>query len=116
MAITASILAFLEHRREAYLEDLDTLVSIDSGSYHQAGVNRINDWLETRLTGLGFGVERQPHPELGDNLLATRRGQGRKRIMLLGHSDTVYPVGVAAQRPMTIHGDKILGPGAWGSN
>ena len=102
---------FLQNRLESYLEDLRTLVSIDSGSYHRAGVNAVNDWLETRLVSLGFVVERQPHPELGDNLLATRRGSGQGRIMLLGHSDTVYPVGTAAQRPMTVQGDKILGPG-----
>jgi glutamate carboxypeptidase len=31
--------------------------------------------------------------------------------MLLGHADTVYPAGTAAQRPLTIAGNKILGPG-----
>ncbi|MDI3341141.1 MAG: M20/M25/M40 family metallo-hydrolase [Sphaerobacter sp.] len=31
--------------------------------------------------------------------------------MLLGHSDTVFPRGTAAARPMTIEGDRIRGPG-----
>ena len=31
--------------------------------------------------------------------------------MLLGHADTVFPVGTAAARPMSIHGNKIMGPG-----
>ena len=31
--------------------------------------------------------------------------------MLLGHSDTVFPLGTAAERPVTIDGDKLLGPG-----
>ncbi len=105
------IVAFLENRLDAYLADLRTLVGIDSGSQHQAGVNAVNTWLEDRLVRLGFTVERYPQAELGDNLLATRRGQGYGRVMLLGHSDTVYPVGTAVKRPMTIEGDKILGPG-----
>lgn len=112
MTTTSAIFTLLENQLQTYLEDLRTLVSIDSGSYHQAGVNAVNDWLETRLAGLGFAVERQPHPELGDNLLGIRRGSGRGKIVLLGHSDTVYPPGTAVQRPMVIQGDKILGPGA----
>jgi glutamate carboxypeptidase len=87
------------------------LVGLDSGSPDKAGVNAVNDWLTNRLTALGFAVKRYPQPELGDNLLATRQGSGSGRVMLLGHSDTVYPKGTAGQRPMTIQGNKILGPG-----
>lgn len=105
------IVTYLENRLEAYLDDLRTLVGIDSGSQHKAGVDAVNDWLEARLAGLGFTVERYPQQELGDNLLAQGRGRGQGRLLLLGHSDTVYPAGTAARRPMTIEGDKILGPG-----
>ena len=106
-----SLETFLKDRLNDYLDDLRTLVSIDSGSEHKAGVDAVNDWLATRLTALGCTVELYPQPKLGDNLLATLRGQGQGRIMLLGHSDTVYPVGIAGQHPMTIQDDKILGPG-----
>ncbi len=102
---------FLEEKLDAYLDDLRTLVSIDSGSRYKAGVDAVNDWLENRLTKLGFTVERRPQSEFGDDLLATLPGQGHGRILLLGHSDTVFPPGTAAERPMRIEGDKILGPG-----
>lgn len=94
-----------------YLDDLRTLVSIDSGSDHKTGVDTVVDWLLTRLTTLGFTVERHSQPVLGDNVRATLRGRGTQRILLLGHSDTVFPVGTAAQRPMQIVGSKVLGPG-----
>lgn len=94
-----------------YLEDLRALVSIDSGSDHKAGVDTVVDWLLARLTTLGFTVERHSQPVLGDNIRATLRGRGTQRILLLGHSDTVFPVGTAAQRPMQIVGPKVLGPG-----
>ncbi len=106
-----SVLTFLENRLNAYLTDLRSLVSIDSGSRHLSGVNAVNDWLEARLTALGFSVERHPQAGLGDNLLAARPGRGRGQILLLGHSDTVYPAGMAARRPLTVQADKILGPG-----
>lgn len=108
---TESIVAHLTVRLPDYLNDLRTLVSIDSGSQHKAGVDAVNSWLAERLTALGYTVEFEPQSHAGDNLLATRRGSGRGRILLLGHSDTVYPVGTAAQRPLVINGDKILGPG-----
>jgi len=109
--MTESIVTFLEGKLDAYLDDLRTLVGIDSGSYDKAGVDAVNAWLEDRLTTLGFAVERHPQTEFGDDLLATLGGKGQGRVLLLGHSDTVFPSGTAAERPMTIQGDKILGPG-----
>lgn len=105
------IIRFLEERLDAYLHDLRSLVSIDSGSMYKAGVDAVNDWLEERLIELGFIVERHPQTEFGDNLLAKLHGGGHGRLLLLGHTDTVLPTGTAAKRPMTIRGDKILGPG-----
>lgn len=102
---------YLEAQLPHYLDDLYTLVSIDSGSDHKVGVDAVADWLMARLSTLGFGIERHPQPALGDNVRAILRGKGTKRILLLGHSDTVFPQGTAAQRPMQINGDKILGPG-----
>jgi glutamate carboxypeptidase len=110
-AVAEPIVRFLEERLDSYLRDLQTLVSIDSGSLHKAGVEAVNDWLEERLASLGFTVERHPQTDFGDDLLATLQGKGDGRILLLGHTDTVFPVGTAAKRPMRIEGDRILGPG-----
>ena len=109
--MTRLIVSFLEKKLNTYLDELRTLVSIDSGSQHKAGVDAINDWLEDRLLGLDFQVERFRQEEFGDDILALRHGEGQGRILLLGHSDTVFPVGTAAERPMRIRGDKVLGPG-----
>jgi glutamate carboxypeptidase len=110
--MTDPLLSTLESWLDDYLDDLRTLVGIDSGTRDKAGVERVNEWLERRLTALGFSVERHPQAETGDNLLATLDGSGSGHILLLGHSDTVFPKGTAAERPLKIVGDKILGPGA----
>ena len=110
--MTGQIVSYLESRLNDYLDDLRTLVSIDSGTRDKAGVDRVNAWLERRLSSQGFVVERHPQTEVGDNLLATLDGGGAGHILLLGHSDTVFPQGTAAERPLTIAGDKALGPGA----
>jgi glutamate carboxypeptidase len=109
--MTKSIVTTLESKLDAYLDDLRTLVNIDSGSFDKAGVDAVNDWLENRLMKLGSHVKRYAQAEFGDDLLATIPGKGKKRILLLGHSDTVFPAGTAKERPMTIQNNKILGPG-----
>ena len=106
-----TIIHFLESQLNNYLDDLRTLTAIDSGRDHKVGGDAVNDWLVARLTKLGCRTERYPQPDIGDNIVATYPGTGSGRLLLLGHSDTVFPKGTAAQRPMTIVGDKILGPG-----
>jgi glutamate carboxypeptidase len=105
------LVTFLESRLDSYLAELQSVVSIDSYSYDRDDVNHVVDWLEIRLKALGFEMSRQSNQHSGDNLLAWRKGSGEGRIMLLGHSDTVFPRGTTAQRPITYQGDKILGPG-----
>jgi glutamate carboxypeptidase len=109
--MTEPIVSYLEKRLDSYLNDLRTLVNIDSGSHDKAGVDAVNEWLETRLKMLGFSVERHQQKEFGDDLLATLAGGGKGHIMLLGHTDTVFPKGTASERPMSQQGDKIMGPG-----
>jgi len=109
--MTDSLISILENQLDDYLDDLRILVSIDSGSNYKTGVDRVNEWLEARLISLGFTVKRDLQTKNGDNLLAALEGRGSGRILLLGHSDTVFPVGTAAERPMTIAGDRIHGPG-----
>ena len=93
----------LESQLEAYLADLQQLVAIDSGTYDKAGGNRVNDWLEERLVRAGFTVQRFPQNDTADHLLAQLRGGWPgEELLLLGHSDTVYPRGTAAQRPLRL--------------
>lgn len=109
--MTADLVAWLEGKLDRYLEDLRTLVSIDSESHDKAGVDAVTGWLADRLASLGCEVEFHEQAAWGNDLVARLRGQGRARILLLGHADTVYPRGTAARRPMTIQGDRVLGPG-----
>ena len=106
-----TISSYLQSQLDRYLADLKLLVAIDSGTYDKEGCNRVNDWLEARLSPIGFVVERFAQLETGDHLIARARGSGDAKILLLGHSDTVYPRGTASQRPLQRVGDRLLGPG-----
>ncbi|MEM7800792.1 MAG: M20 family metallopeptidase [Chloroflexota bacterium] len=103
--------SYLQGNLTGYIDDLKVLAGIDSGSEHKAGVDTVNRWLAQRLTKIGFEVSWDRQPIMGDNLIARKKGRGQGRVLLLGHSDTVFPVGTAAARPLTQEGDKLLGPG-----
>jgi glutamate carboxypeptidase len=53
-------------------------------------------------------VERE---QWGNDLLAVLHGDGGGNVVLLGHTDTVYPVGTAAARPTRVEGNTMYGPG-----
>ncbi len=107
----AKIVAYLQDHRDEYLDDLRTLTALEAGTLHKPGVDAAQSWLAERLAALGFTVDRLPQPVLGDNLYARRQGAGGQRILLLGHADTVFPVGTAAARPLRIDGNLIHAPG-----
>ncbi|MGH2464077.1 MAG: M20 family metallopeptidase [Candidatus Limnocylindrales bacterium] len=96
----------------AYLEDLATLVNIDCGSYTKAGVDKVGSWTAGFMERLGGQVEIHAHATLGDTVVGTFRGRrGAPRALLIGHLDTVFPEGTAAQRPLRIDAGIARGPG-----
>ncbi len=96
----------------AYLEDLATLVGIDCGSYSKAGVNRVGRWTARFLERLGASVTLHPNADLGDTVVGTIQGTpGGPRLLLIGHLDTVFADGTAAERPYRIEGGRAYGPG-----
>jgi glutamate carboxypeptidase len=108
----AALSATLEAELPAYLRDLERLVSIDCGSYTKAGVDEVATWVAAALEGLGATVRREANESLGDTVVGMLDGRaGGPRILLIGHMDTVFPVGTAAQRPFRIDGGIARGPG-----
>ena len=104
-------------RFDQYLAELETLVNIDCGSFSPVGVNRIADRCEQRFLAFGWDVERRHHepvsgaPQLGDLVIGRRQGSGGPRVLVVGHTDTVFDDGTAAERPFRIEGSRARGPG-----
>jgi glutamate carboxypeptidase len=99
-----------------YLDQLSALVNVDCGSFTPHGVNIVADHVTEALADLGAEVERVRHepadaePPLGDLVIGRLAGDG-PRILLIGHMDTVFEEGTAAQRPYRVSGDRATGPG-----
>ena len=94
-----------------YLDDLERLVAIDSGSYTKDGVDAMGRWAADALRALGASVEVRPDATLGDTVVATFLGSGRGRVLVIAHLDTVFDPGTAAARPFRIEVDRAYGPG-----
>src|SRR6186997_1890346 len=76
-----------------YLDDLRRLVDIDCGSYTPVGVDEVGRWVAGFLNGLGADVDIRPDPEgrFGNTVVGTFSGPpGGKRVVLIGHMDTVF--------------------------
>ncbi|HHW36365.1 MAG TPA: M20 family metallopeptidase [Bacillales bacterium] len=102
---------------EVYLPELLNLlkesVNIDSPSASKIQNDRMADWYSKLFTGLiGGKVHRIEHPELGDKLVC-EFGTGPKHILIVGHYDTVWPLGEASRRPFYIKDQKAYGPGVY---
>ena len=91
---------------------LSELVDIESPSNHPPGVAALASRLGLELESLDLRVEQLPVTGAGPILRARREGASRP-ILLLGHLDTVWPLGTLAQRPVRIEGDRLSGPGAY---
>jgi glutamate carboxypeptidase len=75
-------------------------------------VDEAGAWVRRWAAARGWELTSYPDELAGDGLVATVRGGGRLRAMLVAHLDTVYPVGVAAERPLRREGGRLLGPGS----
>jgi len=102
---------FIDSKEAEMLELLEKLVNIDSGSYTKTGVDRIGNILAERLADLDFSVKRIPQKELGDHVVGFKPGSDKRRILLIGHMDTVFAEGISAKRPFRIDSGRAYGPG-----
>ncbi len=108
----APLLEFCEHHQEEMLAVLKQAVEIESPSDNRAAVNNLGAYLAWELERMGGKVKRFPQEKYGDHLQAEFPGRGSaKPVMLLGHFDTVWPLGTLAGMPFRVEGGRAYGPG-----
>ena len=107
-----ALTAYFEPRLPTYMEELRQLCAIECPTSSKAGVDAAGAWVRGWVQRRGWELRAWPDPDVGDSVVAAVHGQGKLRVLLAAHLDTVYPVGVAAARPLRIEGDTLLGPGS----
>jgi glutamate carboxypeptidase len=106
-------LRYFEQRQEQMVETIRQLVEIESPSDDKPSVDRIAAFLAAKFEALGGRTELHRSREFGDSLQIdfAEAHAGRKPVLLLGHHDTVYPLGTLAGMPCKIERGKLRGPG-----
>ncbi|MFS2110538.1 M20/M25/M40 family metallo-hydrolase [Sphingomonas sp. Sphisp140] len=101
-----------EYERSVAL--LARLVDQNSGTLNLDGVTRVGEMMRAELEPLGFAISWKPMGEVqrAGHLIAVHKGKpGGKRILLIGHLDTVFELSSPFQKFVRT-GDKAEGPGA----
>jgi glutamate carboxypeptidase len=93
-----------------YLERLRELCAIDSPTGHREGVDACATLIAGWAGAAGCAVDLLPSP-VGLHVVARSGSPDGRRTLLLGHHDTVFPLGTAAVRPVEVDGERALGPG-----
>ena len=101
-----------EHYKADALKLLERLVNIDSGSGYGPGLTQVSEIAIDELKQLGFEIERVPDAAAkSSHVIATLKGTGKAKILLMAHMDTVFKEGSAAERPFHIKDGRAYGPG-----
>jgi glutamate carboxypeptidase len=99
------------HNQEPWLlETIQALVSLESPTDDKTAVDGCGRELTERLTAIGGRVQPIATTKAGDHLRA-EFGGGSRQVLLLGHFDTVWPVGQLDRMPLVRVGDELRGPG-----
>ncbi len=106
------LVARLTDRLPAVLGDVQALVECESPSSDLDALHRSADV----VAGIGretLGLEPERVSVEGRPHLRWRWGDGPTRVLLLGHHDTVWPIGTLARRPYDVTAGVLRGPGCF---
>ena len=97
-------------RKPAMMKLLQEMVEVGSPTYDKVAVDRMGAIVTREVLRLGANLEIVPMKEVGDNIIA-RWGEGEGGILLVGHIDTVFPLGILPTMPFYEKYGKVYGPG-----
>ena len=110
-----SILEHLAGQRDAMVDMLISLASKESPTDVVASQAAVQSELSEALNELGFRVRHLPGRETGGHLFAVpeKRQRGKPAQLLIGHSDTVWPIGTLKSMPVAAENGTVHGPGTF---
>lgn len=103
------VFAYIDDHKAQMMDLWQDLVNQDSPASYREGVDLVAKRVFKELEEAGASTR---WDEEGKALIAEIPGDSRAPVLLLGHMDTVFPVGEAARRPFTVEGSRVTGQGA----
>ncbi|SIO36289.1 M20 family metallopeptidase [Salinivibrio sp. ES.052] len=98
---------------QRYLDELAPLVNVDCGTFQREGIEVIAALMADKYEQMtGWHIKRVECGEAGIGLEIRNQPTNRHiDVLLIGHMDTVFPKGTAAERPMHVEEGFAHGPG-----
>src|SRR2546425_9487139 len=106
----------LQHFTEqlpAALEFLEAMVTMESPTFDKELVDKFVRFVGSRFSEIGGEVQYVATDRFGDHLILRFNASSRDRVLLLGHTDTVWPTGEISKRPFKIENGRATGPGVF---
>lgn len=113
--IGPEILDLVRAERQYMIELLERFTLAESPSVDAASQQRIRELLSEDLEALGFSTRLLPGLSSGGQVYARprERRRGDARQLIVGHFDTVWPVGTLEKMPFTVEDNLVKGPGVF---
>ncbi|MGB8061538.1 MAG: M20 family metallopeptidase [Candidatus Sulfotelmatobacter sp.] len=105
-------LRYFESRNEALVETIREFVEVESPSDNKPAGDRMGTILANKFETLGGQATVHRAEDYADNIQIDFPGrEAVKPVLLLGHFDTVYPLGTLAKMPCHVTNGRLHGPG-----
>ncbi|MCU1289032.1 MAG: Peptidase [Acidobacteria bacterium] len=113
---STQILEYFQNRQSEILDSIREIVEIESPSYDTEKSFEVVGWLEaeTQKIPLDLEIEKIKVEKYGEHLIIRAfPSTASRQILLLGHTDTVHPVGTKASNPTRIENGMFFGCGVF---
>ncbi len=104
------ILKYFKNRQRDALAMIERVVEMESPSDDKASIDRLVEFLARQFSSLGVRSRIHRVRNFG-NHLQLEAGSGRNQVFVLGHTDTVWPMGTLKNFPFRVDGRTARGPG-----
>ncbi len=111
--LPADQVRYFQKQQNQIIDTIQQLVEIESPSDIKAAADRLATVLASRFSELGGKVRVHDAEKFGNHLEIRfkSRAHNNKPVLLLGHIDTVYPIGNISRMPFRVAKGRVWGPG-----
>ncbi|MGB5489877.1 MAG: M20 family metallopeptidase [Woeseiaceae bacterium] len=111
----ARVLDYINGQSSKFLELTKALVDAESPSAQPESHDEVRRVLRLALADVGYDSRQSGYRNLPRHIFAVpaNRPKGSPSQLLLGHYDTVWPLGTVASRPFSVDGNTVHGPGTF---
>lgn len=112
--MSEGLLEYFMSRQDALVGEINELVAIETPSHYLDGSLRIVELLASKFREVADSVEIEKAEGVGNHIIVRVGADlGKRPTLILGHTDTVHPLGTIDRNPIRIEDARLFGPGVF---